>query len=77
MDLFSIVDIVIGSAVGLLLGIQMLILYFLPKNTATKLNFTGRILEYLANTKKGFSNKEESDDKDSRDSKNSNNSYNN
>lgn len=74
MDLFSLVDIVIGSAVGLLLGLQMLILYFLPYDKATKLNFTGKILEYLANTKKGFSAKGESNDQDNRDTKNDSNS---
>lgn len=58
MDLYSIIDIVIGSAIALLVGIQFLIAYLLPSKN-TKWSFTKKVLDEI----------EKKDDKPDRNSK--------
>ena len=58
MDLYSIIDIVIGSIIALLVGIQFLLAYLLPSKN-TKWSFTKKVLDEI----------EKTDDKPDRNSK--------
>lgn len=47
--------------IGLFVGIQAVVLYFLPPEKAVKFNFLGKILDLLIQTKAGLSNKKADD----------------